>query len=133
MQTNMKIFQNKAQGFLFAGALLAVALVTGPVHAADNIATILREFANTQLGIIPNIVSAFCYVGGIFMMVAGVIKLKEHADNPNGAKMTPALVRLVVGAALVVLPTLTEVLLSSTQLSGSGSGASFQAFSLPGI
>lgn len=62
-------------------------------------------FASEELTYIPNLIAAVCYIVGIGMMVGGVMKLKDHAENPGQNKMAPGVARMFAGSALVTLPT----------------------------
>lgn len=73
----------------------------------------------------PKLISAACYVGGAAFIGTGVMKVKQHVDNPQ-TPLREGLVRLAAGGVLVAAPAMTAVM---TNTSGVGGGnASFSDF-----
>ncbi len=52
----------------------------------------------------PRLIASGCYVMGIGFTIAGLIKMRDYVDNPSQAFMKDALIRLAVGACLLLLP-----------------------------
>jgi hypothetical protein len=110
----------------------ALSLVSAPAFAASTSAKSMADIASNlitgQLSIIPDFISAVCYCTGIYFVAQGVLRLRDHADNPNSAKLWPALARLFVGAALISLPVVTILASETLSISSSVSGSTFQGF-----
>jgi len=51
--------------------------------------------------------TSVCYIMGLMFMGQGLVKLKEHAENPQNVKIANGLGRLLAGGAAVSLPVLT--------------------------
>lgn len=92
-------------------ASATVALMAGPKGAAAQItvgeaATDLQD----QVGQIGNLALAGGFVGGIVMIAAGLMKLKQAADTQGQqVKYGEGMWRLGVGAGLVAIPALANM------------------------
>lgn len=79
----------------------------------------LAEAATGSISQIVNLVVALCYVSGIGFASAGVLKFKQHKDNPAQVTLGTCFMLLFIGIGLVWLPTMIE----STGVTIFGSGA----------
>ncbi len=95
--------------FIFASVLgvavmpsLAFA-VAGPDIGGvlDNLSGSLRNF--------PNILTTISFVSGIFLAVSGVLKLKNHVDNPSQIPISDGIKRLIAGGLFIGLPLATNI------------------------
>ena len=84
------------------------------------------SFSSGQLAYAPGFASAVAYVAGTIFAFAGILKLKQHAENPAQVPMSHGLARLVAGGALLALPTITS-LIQGTLACGIGTSASATA------
>jgi hypothetical protein len=50
------------------------------------------------------------YIGGAALVVIGVLKLKEHVDNPSHVQMRGGMIRLLAAGMLLSLPFMTNVM-----------------------
>jgi hypothetical protein len=90
-------------------------------------------FASSQLSAGPIFATAVAYVAGTIFAFAGILKLKQHAENPAQVPMSHGLARLVAGGALLSLPTITS-LIQGTLASGIGTSAAAQVQTIaPGL
>lgn len=62
---------------------------------------------------VPNILTTIAFIGGIALAVTGVLKLKDHVDNPNQVPLNAGLKRLIAGGAFLGLPVTTNVIKGS--------------------
>lgn len=69
--------------------------------------------AYTSAKTIPGLVAYFAYVMGLMTLFAGILKLKEHVDNPGNTPISVAVKRLFAGGALLALPYMSEVVAGS--------------------
>jgi len=84
------------------------ALTTTAAHASGAAAS-LTDIANNITAIFPsfiNLVVAVCYVAGMGFAAAGVMKFKQHKDNPTQVPLSGPVVMIFIAAALIYLPTL---------------------------
>jgi hypothetical protein len=120
----MKKFMNKlgmrASAFMASGLMFFSA---AEVEAANTIGTMVGS-TGAQVATFPRLISAACYVGGAAFVGTGVMKVKQHVDNPGQTPLREGLVRLGAGGVLVAAPALTSVMTTS-----SGVGSGNQAFS----
>lgn len=102
------------------------ALLMGSSEAYANTFDKVSGNLITSSGRVPQLISIAGYLIGAVFIVAGVLKLRQHVDNPGNAPLKDGLIRLGAGAALVATPALFNILRDSTVGSG-GSAATFQA------
>ncbi|MBL1148286.1 MAG: hypothetical protein HND56_01625 [Pseudomonadota bacterium] len=62
---------------------------------------------------VPNILTTIAFIGGIVLAVTGVLKLKNHVDNPNQVPLSDGIKRLIAGGAFLGLPVTTNVIKGS--------------------
>ncbi len=118
-------FAMKASAFMVAGAL-ASTVSSEAIAGGTNLASMVGS-TGTNVAAFPKLISAACYVGGATFVGTGVMKVKQHVDNPGQTPLREGLVRLGAGGVLVAAPAMTAVM---TNTSGVGTGnASFSEFS----
>jgi len=96
--------------------LLSTLLFTGSVFAADppaepTGAENLVDIAENITNIFPSFVElvvAICYVAGIGFAAAGVMKFKQHKDNPTQVPLGGPVAMVFIAAALIYIPTLIQ-------------------------
>ncbi len=116
----------KASAFMIAGALASTISTEAMAGTGTNLASMVGS-TGTNVSSFPKLISAACYVGGAAFIGTGVMKVKQHVDNPGQTPLREGLVRLGAGGVLVAAPAMTAVM---TNTSGVGTGnASFSSFS----
>ncbi len=102
----------------FHSMLLALAAPQAYAQVADlgDVAAGLQS----QAGDIADLIGAVAFILGICLGIAGLLKLRQHSINPNdpSARLSTAFTLILVGAALVAIPTTLGVGVGS--LFGSG-------------
>lgn len=68
---------------------------------------------------IPGVIMAVTYLLGLIAGFAGILKLKEHIENPQQVAIREPIVRFLTGGAFFALPMIIEALLVSVD-DGSG-------------
>jgi hypothetical protein len=66
---------------------------------------------------LPQLISSVSYMIGLIMAMMGVLKLKDHVENPSQTAMKDGAIRLVAGGALFALPIVTESMRNTIGLS----------------
>ena len=87
--------------------LALIILVIQPAKAqVANIGDVASGL-QSQAGSIADLVGAAAFLLGIFLGIAGLLKFRQHAQNPNdpSARLSTAFTLVFVGAALVAIPT----------------------------
>jgi len=69
---------------------------------------------------VPGVIAAFAYLGGLYMGVVGLWKLRAHVENPEQTKIQDGFIRLIIGGALFSLPTVYEAMDSAIRGGGLG-------------
>lgn len=65
-------------------------------------------------GAAPAFLTAMSYMFGLVLVVWGVIKLRDHALNPQQTKVTEGVARLIAGGMFFVLPVTVEAVRGTT-------------------
>jgi hypothetical protein len=73
----------------------------------------------------PGLLSGLAYIAGTGLGVLGVMKIKDHVENPGNTKLKDGAIRLVAGGALFALPMIYEAMSGTI-----GSGTAVSAPSL---
>ena len=108
-----------------AAAAVLAATAQAQVTDIGDVAAGLQS----QAGDIADLIGAVAFILGICLGVAGLLKFRQHSQNPNdpSARLSTAFTLVFVGAALVAIPTTLGVGIGSlfgsgaTQLSVDGS------------
>ncbi len=73
----------------------------------------------------PGIVSAVGYLLGLIIGVQGILKAKDHVENPDQTALRESVVRLMTAGALFALPTVFNAMFVTIAGGGGGVGAIF--------
>ena len=86
---------------------LAVAVVA-VVPASEALATGgiagMGDQLRQQIGSLTDLIGAASFIVGLVFGASGLLKFKQHSENPQGTPLSHAMVRLVVAGALIALP-----------------------------
>ncbi len=95
-------------------AAAAVALVAGvqDAHAAGGATgnAAGADFSDiatniiTSIASLPGLLSGVAYMFGILLAVLGILKIKDHVENPGNTPLKDGAIRLAAGGALFALP-----------------------------
>lgn len=77
---------------------------TGPTNTFNDIATNIVSGINT----LPGFLSAISYMMGMLFAVLGILKIKDHVENPSQTALKDGAIRLAVGGGLFMIPIITE-------------------------
>ncbi len=102
---NHKIVAILTTGVMMSSSLTAFAAETDLSSVTGNIKTSAKG--------IPDVISMVAYIGGIGLGVSGIIKIKDHVDNPGNNPLKAGLARLGGGGALLALPYITKAMMGS--------------------
>ena len=76
---------------------------------------------------VPRLISAFAYLGGLWLGVMGLLKLREHVENPEQVKLHEGFARLIIGGALLSLPTVYQAMDEAIRGGGLGIGGTISS------
>ncbi len=87
---------------LFSLAIASSAFAQGVDDIAENV-------TDSSAGL-PGLISAFCYLSGLFLGYLAIAKTVDHVSNPNQTPLRVPLVRYLAGGALFSLPIVYETM-----------------------
>lgn len=109
--------------YLSAGAafMMGALAASTPAHANNfgNIATNIT----TSIQDLPGLLTALSYMFGILLGVLGVMKIKDHVENPSQTPLKDGAIRLAAGGALFALPIIFEAMTETVDAGAQGQGA----------
>ena len=100
------------------GALAALVAVAMPdlAFAQAGVGQALVDVRQNELPSVITTINAVSFIGGAVLGISGVLKLKQHAENPSQNKMAQGIAHLMAGGGLALLPTLLGTLQNTTHL-----------------
>lgn len=100
------------QRSLWALALLfLVAIPDSAAHAGvwdDVVASI-----GISLERVPKLMAAIAYITGMAFVISAIFKFKDHVDSSGRESLKSPIVRLIIGGALIALPTVMEAMINA--------------------
>jgi len=79
--------------------------------------TIARNI-NNSIAELPGLLSGVSYLLGLLLGVLGILKVKDHVENPTQTPMKEGAIRIVAGGALFGLPIIYESMLNTIGTTG---------------
>ena len=73
----------------------------------------IAENITVSIGSVPGLISGVAYVVGLILAVLGVMKIKDHVENPTQTPLKDGCIRLIIGGVLFALPILLEAMFTS--------------------
>ncbi|MFN3700810.1 MAG: hypothetical protein ACK4VI_04715 [Alphaproteobacteria bacterium] len=103
MKNNNKIH------FLYTGIFISLSFLSfiSPAFAAATITTVAQN-ATTSVELLPGLITGLCYIFALVLGVTGILKLKDHVENPSQTPIRVAIIRFFAGGALLALPIVLE-------------------------
>ncbi len=101
--------QLKSMHYKFAGTMTvgALALSSGKAQAANNFSNIAQNVTKS-IESLPGLLTALTYLFGLLIAVLGILKIKDHVENPSQTPLKDGAIRLAIGGALFALPIVME-------------------------
>ncbi|MGH1399334.1 MAG: hypothetical protein ACRBCT_08985 [Alphaproteobacteria bacterium] len=102
--------------FLGVQAAAFVWLIAGAddAHAAggNDFSDVARNITES-VAELPGMISGFSYLIGMLMGVLGILKVKDHVENPTQTPLKDGAVRMAAGGALFGLPIISEAMMNT--------------------
>ncbi len=110
---------NKRMLAFQAAFVVGLLVQTGEAGAGtgNSFSSIARNI-NASIEELPGLLTSFSYLIGIFMGVMGIIKIKDHVENPTQTPIKDGAIRLAAGGALLSLPIVFESMLNTIGTTG---------------
>ncbi len=109
----------KNRYYKLSAAVTAGLLVSTSVHAANNFNSIAANM-NASIASLPGLISALAYLFGVLLGVLGVMKIKDHVENPSQTPLKDGAIRLFIGGVLFTLPIILESMVNTIGTNGIG-------------
>lgn len=118
------MFNKTKTSYYKLGAAMTTGMLasTSTAHAANNFSSIASNI-NTSISSLPALIAAVAYLFGVLLSVLGIMKIKDHVENPTQTPLKEGAIRLIAGGALFALPILTEAMLESLDAGATGAAA----------
>lgn len=107
----IKYVQSKYAMMLATGSALILVPTKG--HAGVNDLESLTQQVGTQTGNIPTFINIICYIFGVALVALGIVKLKQHIEQPAQAPLKDGIARIAFGALLLALPFVLQLALNT--------------------
>ena len=88
------------------GLGLAVSLMVLPEVAHANGIAGMGNQLRDQIGSLTDLIGAASFIVGLVFGASGLMKFKQHSENPQGTPISHAMVRILVAGALISLPSI---------------------------
>ena len=105
-------------------AIAAIAAIAAEPALAGQVSDMIENTGN-QMQAVPVYINYVSYIIGVALAVAGIAKLKAHADNPGQTSIKDGIGRLLAATAFISLPYMLTVLRASSEVGTTG--VNFQA------
>ncbi len=110
------MFKKTKTSYYKFGAAITVGLsmaadsaLAGGGAAGNNFGTISQNITES-INEIPGLLTALSYLFGILLGVLGIMKIKDHVENPTQTPLKDGAIRLLAGGALFSLPIVFEAM-----------------------
>ena len=102
----------------FQAAFIIGLVFSGEAKAAGNDFSDIARNITQSIEQVPGMITGISYMLGLLLGVVGVLKLKDHVENPTQTPMKDGAVRLAAGGALFGLPIVFESMLNTIGTTG---------------
>jgi len=124
LKLNKKI--NKLGAYTSASVItgiMSVGQASAAPAPAGNSFNKISENVIGGISNLPGFITALAYILGSIFAVLGLLKIKDHVENPSNAPLKDGLIRLAIGGALFVVPIITEAMQNLVGTGGAGVAA----------
>jgi len=102
-----------------SAAFVAGYMMSAKPAQANNFSNIAENIV-TSIENLPFLLSALSYMFGIMLGVLGIMKIKDHVENPGNEPLKNGAIRLAAGGALLALPIVFEAMTETVGADGAG-------------
>lgn len=97
---------------VFIGTVSGVESAFAQATGGNDFSAIARNI-NTSISELPGLLTGVSYMMGILLGVLGILKIKDHVENPGQTPLQHGAVRLAAGGGLFALPIVYEAMLNT--------------------
>jgi hypothetical protein len=124
----MKKTYYKLGAAMTVGMLVSVsgeASAAAAAAGANNFSKIAQNIT-TSTASIPGLLTGLAYLFGILLGVLGILKIKDHVENPGQTPLKEGAIRLACGGALFALPIVYSAMFETIGTSSSVGAAALK-------
>lgn len=99
---------NKRTMHMGAALMTGVIMSTTEAHA-NNFSSIASNITKS-VSSVPGLLTGLSYMFGILIGVLGILKIKDHVENPQQTPLKDGAVRLAAGGGLFALPIIYQAM-----------------------
>ena len=121
--TNVKKALNNKSLQMGAAFTVGVMMSSSPANAAGNDFSTIAQNITNSVSSLPGLLTALAYLFGILIGVLGILKIKDHVENPSNTPLKDGAIRLAAGGALFALPIIFEAMTNTNGNNGLGASA----------
>lgn len=103
-------------------ACVAITCVAGEAFAAGETLGTMASTMTATFSSVGKLVTAASYIGGLASSITAILQFKQHKDNPSQTPIGKPIGLVFIGAALLFLPTIFNVV-GNTLFSSGGTTA----------
>ncbi len=89
--------------------------LSSPAYAAGGSGKSFNSIAASiinNINTLPGLISGISYLLAILFAVLGILKIKDHVENPQQTDLKDGAIRLAAGGALFALPIILQAMLN---------------------
>jgi hypothetical protein len=103
----------RSLGKLSGLSVIALLATVSPAEAAPaTLGAVLKSVGDSVAGF-PTVLAGVAYLAGLYYVVVGIYKFKDHVDNPSQNPISSGIKRFLAGGMLFALPYMTQVVVDS--------------------
>lgn len=92
------------------GASVAVGLLTASeAHAQPKLNDVTKSMV-LSMDNLPGLITAVTYLGGLMLCILGIMKVKDHVENPSQTPLKDGSIRLAAGGSLLAAQFMWDAL-----------------------
>lgn len=95
---------------VFSAFLVGVISVPNEAQAAGNTFSDVARNMTDSISALPGLLTGLSYMIGLLLGVIGIMKIKDHVENPSQTPLKDGAIRLLAGGALFGLPIVYEAM-----------------------
>lgn len=107
------------KGVQLSAAVTAGYLATTSQAHANTFSNIAQNIIDS-IADLPGLLTGLSYMFGILLGVLGILKIKDHVENPSNTPLKDGAIRLAAGGALFALPIIYEAARETIGADGAG-------------
>lgn len=112
---------------LGVGVFAITLAAAGDAHA-NNFSSIAKNISDS-IANLPTLLSGLAYMFGLLLAVLGIMKIKDHVENPGQTPLKDGSIRLAAGGGLFAIPIVTDAMLNTIGTAGAVGQSSLSAIS----